>query len=249
MRFEKRFEFNIEPRTLELMDEAYPLLAQISGERLRHEFDLILEEENPSLMFERFHELGLLSAIHPELKWNNEINENLKNILYDDIKPEWNLPNSFGQLPLNKALAYLVWLGRCTLDTTEEIAKRLKFPKAFVSHLRKLSELWQEINTLPDMPISNLVSKFDETPITSLYVFYYSCNSDVIKHLIETYMNKWQFIKPEIDGKFLFENNIKPGPIYKLILSSLRNAWLDNKISTVEEEKEFFKYLINKYNK
>ena len=78
VRFEQRFKFRIESRTLELMDEAYQLLSQISGERLRHEFNLILDEENPSEMFKRFDELGLLTAIHPELKWTGNIEKILE---------------------------------------------------------------------------------------------------------------------------------------------------------------------------
>ena len=47
VRFEQRFDFHIEKRTLELMNEARPMLRQVSGDRLRHEFDLAFREANP----------------------------------------------------------------------------------------------------------------------------------------------------------------------------------------------------------
>ena len=103
VRFEQRFKFRIESRTLELMDEAYQLLSQISGERLRHEFNLILDEENPSEMFKRFDELGLLTAIHPELKWTGNIEKSLNTIQNQEIEQGWKLPESFGQLPIKKS--------------------------------------------------------------------------------------------------------------------------------------------------
>jgi len=39
IRFEQRFRFDIEKRTLELFREATPLLGEVSGDRIRHEFD------------------------------------------------------------------------------------------------------------------------------------------------------------------------------------------------------------------
>jgi len=44
VRFEQRFQFKIEDRTRQLMTEARPLLKQVSGERLRHEIDLLFDE-------------------------------------------------------------------------------------------------------------------------------------------------------------------------------------------------------------
>ena len=248
VRFEQRFKFRIESRTLELMDEAYQLLSQISGERLRHEFNLILDEENPSEMFRRFNELGLLTAIHPELKWSENIEKSLNTIQNQEIEQGWKLPKTFGQLPIKKALAYLVWLGNLPPSSVESIARQLRFPKSFIRTIVKLAELWQDIEILPQMPVSNIVARFDDTPPASLYVFFIACDSEKIRDIISNYKNSWQYIKSNIDGKYLYSNGIKPGPIYKLILSSLRNAWLDNKIRSVEEEKELFEYLKNKYN-
>ncbi|HSF82797.1 MAG TPA: CBS domain-containing protein, partial [Anaerolineales bacterium] len=45
VRFEQRFDFSIEERTLQLMDEAVSLLDRVSGDRIRHELDHILIEE------------------------------------------------------------------------------------------------------------------------------------------------------------------------------------------------------------
>ena len=64
VRFEQRFNFKIEQRTQDLMIEAAGQLKAITGERIRHEFDLILAEEKAALMLQRLHELNLLSNIH-----------------------------------------------------------------------------------------------------------------------------------------------------------------------------------------
>ncbi len=46
-RFEQRFKFRIESRTLELIKEACDLMRQVSGDRIRHEFNLIFQEVIP----------------------------------------------------------------------------------------------------------------------------------------------------------------------------------------------------------
>ena len=73
VRFEQRFHFQIEARTRELMEQARPLLKQVTGSRLRHELDLILDEPQAVDMLARLSQLGLLSAIHPDLGWSVEL--------------------------------------------------------------------------------------------------------------------------------------------------------------------------------
>ncbi|HEY5671279.1 MAG TPA: CBS domain-containing protein, partial [Anaerolineales bacterium] len=62
VRFEQRFGFRIEQRTLELLIEAIPLLERVSGDRIRHELDHILIEERAVEMLARLSELKLLVA-------------------------------------------------------------------------------------------------------------------------------------------------------------------------------------------
>jgi tRNA nucleotidyltransferase/poly(A) polymerase len=44
VRFATRFNFEIEPQTLSLIEASLPLVAEISGARLTHEFELIFNE-------------------------------------------------------------------------------------------------------------------------------------------------------------------------------------------------------------
>ncbi len=73
VRFEQRFGFKIEERTLQLLKEAKPLIERVSGDRIRHELDHILDEQQAEQMLTRLDELGLLSAIHPDLTWEDWI--------------------------------------------------------------------------------------------------------------------------------------------------------------------------------
>ncbi|RME54994.1 MAG: CBS domain-containing protein, partial [Caldilineae bacterium] len=68
VRYEQRFDFHIEPRTLELLVDAVPLLDRVTPARIRHELDRILQEEAPEKALLRLDELGVLARIHPRLR-------------------------------------------------------------------------------------------------------------------------------------------------------------------------------------
>ena len=49
---------------------------------------------------------------------------------------------------------------------------------------------------------------------------------------------------PGLDGHDLRARGLPPGPIYRHILEALRDAWLDGKITTEEEEAAMLDQLI-----
>ena len=128
VRFEQRFNFQIDERTLELMNESRPLIRNLSGDRLRHEINLILEEEKAVAMLQRLNELGLLSAIHPDLPWSDEIARAILSALKEPFDPAWDLPKRVANLPTRIALAYLMWLVSLPVEKAYRIAESLRFP-------------------------------------------------------------------------------------------------------------------------
>ncbi len=69
IRFEKRFQYAIEPATLDLMKESIhdDDLHRISVERIRNEFELAFKESNPELFYLRAEQLGIMESIFPSL--------------------------------------------------------------------------------------------------------------------------------------------------------------------------------------
>ncbi len=53
IRYEQRFDFTIEPRSLELLQDAVELVDRVSGARIKHELERIFQEETPEQALER----------------------------------------------------------------------------------------------------------------------------------------------------------------------------------------------------
>ena len=248
VRFEQRFGFQIEGRTHQLMDEARPLLRQVSGDRLRHELDLALAEEKSSAMLARLHELELLAAIHPDLAWKNELAPVLEVVLNHQPDPDWKLPEKIGHTPLQRALAYLAWLGSLRPDSSLAIAARLRLNGDILNALQSLFDTWQKLPELLAGPPSVVVSHLENVPAVSLYALNLLYPTGDIRRLLQEYTLHWKNIQPETDGDALRAMGIPPGPVYHSILNTLRDAWLDGKINTIEEEKVLLQDLITRYD-
>lgn len=244
VRFEQRFGFHIEKRTLELMGEARALLRQVSGDRLRHELDQMIAEERVTDMFTRLYELGLLNALHPDLPWSRELSADIQRVLQTEPEPAWNLPERINGIPLRRMLVYIVWLCRLPSERIRPIGERLRLPGTLLDLILGASGIWHELPGLRDAPASVLTARLDNVPLPGLYGIYRVAPEDGLHRIIQQYVLHWQHIRPTIDGHELERRGLTPGPQYRIILSTLRNAWLDGLIHTPEEEEALLEKVV-----
>jgi tRNA nucleotidyltransferase (CCA-adding enzyme) len=76
------------------------------------------------------------------------------------------------------------------------------------------------------------------------------CSSDLFAgtpeaNCIVEYLSRWNRMRPSINGDDLNRLGVPPGPAYRTILQSLRNAWLDGEINSTDEEGKLLKDLVN----
>jgi tRNA nucleotidyltransferase (CCA-adding enzyme) len=247
VRFEQRFEFHIEDRTLQLMTAASLLLDQISGQRIRHELDLILNEPHFPGMLGRLEELGLLSAIHPNFNCPPLTIQRIKTVSGQKIPPEWRIPPSIFTLPRQLAIIYLTWLGSYDEPLAIAIANRLRLPGGFISCLRQVFRSRKVMHKLLSQTPSHVVAQWDKISPAALYILDQDNNDEQSHQLIRDYIFTWQDVKPMTDGDTLREKGITPGPVYKTILSALRSSWLDGIIHSPEQETNLLNQLIAQY--
>lgn len=245
IRFEQRFSFQIESRTMQLLLEARPLLRQVSGDRLRHEFDQMIAEPEPERIFARLQELELLAAIHPELGWQPEIAAAFTAVLQNPLDERWELDSAE---QTRKTLAYIVWLGKLTTEKVRAISSRLRLSHLVTHNLLAARKLWKDLDGLVCATPSQVVNRLEKVPLEVLYAFYVQEIPAESKQCILQYITEWRHVKPNVDGNRLQAMQLPPGPYYRKILAGLRSAWLDGRIHTTVEEEQYLQQLIKQFN-
>ena len=244
VRFEQRFDFQIEDRTLELIKGALRLLERVSGDRIRHELDHILTETEANNMLARLDSLHLLRAIQRNLKWDEWLSVRILLLPTLNPEPEWCLEMEDNDLRIQ--LGYIFWLLRLSSTSTTSVIKRLKMPRKLADNIHSSQTIWREINSFKDFKPSEVVKQLDGIELLAIYANYLAVEDDQIKQILWKYVSNWRNITPQTDGHLLQQGGIPPGPIYKDILQTLRSAWLDGTIGSVEEEEALLKKLLPK---
>ncbi|HVN55136.1 MAG TPA: CBS domain-containing protein [Anaerolineaceae bacterium] len=238
VRFEQRFGFEIEMRTLQLMDEARQMLKQVSGDRIRHELNAILAEERAVEMLARLEELNLLSLIHPGLP------ASISGDYRSEPPDEWELPDATTGMPTSLALAYILWLDNLPGETIRGIADRLKLPASLKATILATAKLKPDLPNLVQAVPSQVVARLETAPLVGLYAIYQTERDPQICDLIRVYLRDWRKQKPSTTGDTLRALGVPPGPVYREILTEIRSAWLDGQIHNLAEEQAFLEQLL-----
>jgi len=246
VRFEQRFRFHIEARSLQLMDEARPLLEKLSGDRIRHELNLILAETCAVSILKRLAELGLLTAIHPSLAWDANLHLDLGVSLEQPHPPDWGGLPDLGPMPWRLALGYLLWLLPLPPADIEAIATRLHFPVGLRSNITAASELWRDLPDLMEEKPSIVFTRLEEVPLLAIYGVFI-CTTGKGRELLNNFVTRWRHLRQRTSGHDLKARGIPPGRIYRKILNRLRTAWLDGEIISETEEKAMLERLIPEF--
>ncbi len=243
VRFEQRFRFSIEDRTLQLMGEAVSLLDRVSGDRIRHELDHIFMEEQVAQILERLDQLSLLKEIHTELYWDGWLHSKVVSLITQNPAKYWDGLES-NSLNLRRDVIYILWLIRLSYGHAQSVISRLRLSAGLAKTILSARNLWKLLEDLADTSPSEVVNKLDEFTQLALYAVYHASDNHAIRAVIEQYVSHWRFISPSIDGHDLRARGIPPGPIYKTILKQVRNGWLDGKILNVDQENEHIQHII-----
>jgi tRNA nucleotidyltransferase (CCA-adding enzyme) len=244
VRFEQRFGFRIEIRTLELLREALTLLDRISGDRIRHELDLILAEPRLAQILARLGELGVLAALHPALVWDDWLQERLQRLLSleNQAMPD-DLLQAFNSLE-RKKLVYLLWTLRLAPGHASSLMARLKFSAEMRKLVQSACELWRELPALVEQKISLITARLDDVHPPALVGLYVASESERVQAVLAAYLTRWCKIMPYTDGHALRARGLAPGPRYKEILHELRAAWLDGEIQSEQQEQQRLEQLL-----
>ena len=232
VRYEQRLGFQLEPDTEAQVHAAVAqgCLDTVSGDRLRHELERILDEEQPGKVLMRAVELGILPAIHPALsrqdcltRWDEAIAQ---------IAPEGDVQ----PLAWLAALAYPLSLG-----DGEGVIRRLNMPNSWAQVARdtvEIRELESEIAD-PAQSKSQLCRLLDGRESPAIQVAVGLTDSPATRRNLLRYLNEIRQVAPILNGRDLLAIGVPPGPPVGKALAQLRAARLDGRVNNEVEEREW----------
>lgn len=227
VRFEQRFGFTIEARTAQLIEDARDLLSKVSGQRIRHELDLIFSEAEPERALVRLQQLGVLEKIQANLQAD-----------------AW-LVQKFRALRQSHAPTPMLYLGvlayRLRSAEARALAKRLRLSKdeAEILHQVVAMRLLERQLHLPQLAPSRVVELVERIDDAALAVFAIATDSAQARAYVDQYRAQWREVRPILTGDDLKAMGIPPGPCYRTILKQLRAQKLDGVLTSRADEEQW----------
>jgi tRNA nucleotidyltransferase (CCA-adding enzyme) len=228
VRYEQRFGFEFEAQTADLLKRDIPMLDAISGDRIRHELELILKEQRPELAIKRLGELGVLARISPSLTGNG-----------------W-IAGRFGKARRLKKPTQLLSLYFCLLtysfDETdiEQFLVRLNIPAKLSRAMRDTLRLKTKLPLLdkPSLKPSRIYYLLTEYEPLALQANAIATESPIERRSLRLFLTKLRYVRTALDGEELKKLGVSPGPQMGRVLRMLHRAKLDGEARTRGDEKK-----------
>ncbi|NWF78040.1 MAG: CCA tRNA nucleotidyltransferase [Chloroflexi bacterium] len=227
VRYEQRLGFELETQTAQLLKRDTPMLDTISGDRIRHELELILREGQPELVIKRLAELGVLPRISPFLKGDGWITEKFGRVR------RLKKPN---QLP---SLYFCLLIYSFSERGLEQFIARLNTPAKLSQAMRDTLHLKTRLPLLdkPSLKPSEIYYLLREYEPVAVQTNALASDSSVIQHHLQLFLTKLRYVKTSLDGEELKKLGIPAGPEMGKVLQTLHKAKLDGEVSTKADER------------
>ena len=223
-RYEQRLGFQLSDETAALIPGALPVFPALSGERVRHELELIFREPRAPAMLAGLARLGVLQAIHPALDWG-EAHSTRAAVISSLPLEAWQMT---GRLDLEVVYLALLLL-EAAPGEVEPVLDRLCVRREVAEAVPAAVGL-RLASTLPSQVVAQL-DRISPMAVAAAYVLH-----PLARATLDRYLAQWRFIGAETTGTDLLALGLEPGPRFRSLLWGLRAARLDGAVLDREGE-------------
>jgi len=226
IRYEQRLCFELEEQTAELLKRDIPMLDTISGDRIRHELELIFKEKQPEFVINRLAELKVLQKIDPFLKGNGWLAEKC----YRARRLEKPI-----QLP---SLYFCLLIYSFSEKDIEQFLARLNIPAKLSQAMRDTLRLKTKLSLLnkPSLKSSEIYYLLREYEPLAIQANALASESANIQRHLQLFLTKLRYVRTSLDGEELKKLGISAGPEMGKVLQILHKAKLDGEVRTRADE-------------
>jgi tRNA nucleotidyltransferase (CCA-adding enzyme) len=249
VRFERRFGFRIETKTLRLLKDtvAAGLVHNLPGHRVKNELLLLLAEPDPLRTIRRMASFNLLQPIHSGLTLTPRTETLLKSLAKALTWWERQFPNRTLDRPL---IYFMALIEKFSGPTANAFMTRLVLPAGQVEKVRtvklRLGPVLRRASKSRPLKPSETYRLLIGLPDEGLTLLVAHIPSREVKQVVSAYLTTYQPTKLTLSGKNLAAMGLQSGPVYKTVLDKLLNAKLDGQITTEREERDMAQQLVKK---
>jgi len=239
-RLEARLGFRLDPRSESLIANALPLLDRVSGDRIRHELEQILDEKEPERALCRLEELGVLRRIHRDLRCDAWLRTCFRAVREDLTPQVWELG------PEGRRFVYLALLVyRLAPQSLEAVLRRLRVPRAEAEPLRMLPDLRRALRRVaPARRPSRIYRALRPYPSRLLAAAWIASEGKGLRDKLYCFQTEYRHVETALSGEDLKAMGLRPGPLFGRLLGALRDARLDGEVTSREEEEALVRRLL-----
>lgn len=237
VRFAERFDFCIEDRTLSLLHASLPLLDQLSGVRIEHEFDLIFLEQKAPQIMRTLNEFGILQSIHSQLNWDTLNHQRFEVFLSTANE------NTFSLKEIQLSL-WNLWLETFDIQVLNEISERLRLTGKQIELIQQTKKLRETLPSLIELKPSQVTEKLSAFSDIAIRTVLLSEEQNHLTMALTDYLEVYKQIRVYTTGEDLRKRGFSPSPLFDRILTQLKVAWLDGDITNYRTEIELLEKIL-----
>jgi len=235
VRYEQRFGFVFERNTRNLLAHDVSRVADLSGARVRHEIERIMEEAEPELCFRRLDALRALDAIVPGLAFSRRQAAAMTAIRTSAPGPS-SLAESFW--------CVLLWPvcgeGLDKLTGGLSLTRRVGAAVGDCADMVTMKEMLDRQDLAPSRVFELLHSKQSGALVAAMHLL----DGAVARRHVQDYLERWRHVRTSLTGQDLRRLGFSSGPDLGRALAALRANRLDGNVTNAEQEQALAKALL-----
>ncbi len=249
VRFEQRYNFKIEPKTLKLIKDSCRarMLEKVHPHRIRDDLVIMLKEKYPIKSILRLKNLTGFRFIDSSLRVNAETVSFLKIL---EQKINWFKENFPQRRELDSWLIYLIGLldslkSRDIQAFCARFGMRRGDEKRIISFKTFPRSLAKELSSVSVKP-SKIFEALEGLSYETIISLLAASKNRIFERNVADFLEIYNGMRILVSGSDLHGLGLKPGPQYQKIFEQVLTAKLDGKVNSRQDEINLIRKMLNK---
>lgn len=243
VRFEQRFNFRIEPYTMELIKNAVNLkmFEKVRKQRIHDEIVLILNEKDPLKALLRMDELHEFRFIHPKIRLTKKV---LK--ILHSVKDSTKYFNAISRKkrPVDIWLIYfMTLLEELSLRDVQDLCMDFSFKGGdtfrMFSYKEKGDKAFNLLNRAGALAPSRIYRVLEPLSYEVILLIYAKSRGKKARMRVRNFLQHYSNTRLRIRGGNLMRFGFRPGPAFRNVLEKTLYAKIDGRLKTKKDEERF----------